>query len=143
MMNFNPATTASLVQLMWGGLPPGVDGGLVNARLRYFDPARKRAGVPEDVGALISEMTDTQTVVTLVNLNNTEPRTVIVQGGAYGEHQLESVTIGKKTTRIHSPLLTVQLNPGSGERLTLQMQRYANPPTALHPWHRRAGERKN
>jgi len=143
MLNFNPAATASLVQLMWGGLPPGVDGGLVNARLRYFDPVRKRAGIPEDVGALVSEMTDTMTVVTLVNLNDTEPRTVIVQGGAYGEHQLQSITIGEKTSRIDSPLLTVQLNPGSGHRLTLQMERYANPPTALHPWHRLAGQSKN
>ena len=142
MLHFNPASTASLVQLMWGGLPPGVDGGLVNARLRYFDPVRKRAGVPEDVGALVSQLSDSQTVVTLVNLNNTEPRTLMMQGGAYGEHQFESVTIGEKTTRIDSALLSVQLNPGSGERLTLRMNRYANPPTVLHPWHRAAAKRK-
>jgi hypothetical protein len=139
MLGFNPAATASLVQLMWGGLLPGRDGGLVNARLRYFDPARKRAGVPEDVGALVSKLTDRETVVTLVNLNTTESRTLVMQGGAYGEHQFESVTIGERTTRINSPLLTVQLNPGSGERLTLRMKRYANPPTVLHPWHRHAG----
>ena len=143
MLNFNPAATASLVQLMWGGLPPGVDGGLVNARLRYFDPARKRAGVPEDVGALVSQLTDSETVVTLVNLNNTEPRTLIMQGGAYGEHQFESATLGGKTTRIDSALLTVQLNPGSGEQLTLRMKRYANPPTVLHPWHRAGVKPKN
>src|SRR5213592_2300291 len=143
MLKFNPASTASLVQLMWGGLPQGVDGGLVNARLRYFDPVRKRAGVPEDVGALVSQLSDSQTVVTLVNLNNTEPRTLMMQGGAYGEHQFESVTIGAKTTRIDSALLTVQLNPGSGERLTLRMKRYANPPTVLHPWHRAGVKPKN
>src|SRR6185503_10296473 len=136
MLHLNPAATESLVQLMWGGLPPGRDGGLVNARLRYFDPARKRAGVPEDVGALVSQLTDNQTVVTLVNLNNTEPRILVIQGGAYGEHQIESVTIGDKTTRINSALLRVQLNPGSRERLILRMKRHANPPTVLHPWHR-------
>jgi len=128
---------------MWGGLLPGRDGGLVNARLRYFDPARKRAGVPEDIGALVSKLNDRETVVTLVNLNNAEPRTLVMQGGAYGEHRLESVTIGEKITRIKSALLTVQLNPGSGERLTLRMKRYANRPTVLHPWHRAAVERKN
>lgn len=32
------------------GLPVGVDDGVINARSRYLDPARKRAGVPEDVG---------------------------------------------------------------------------------------------
>ena len=143
MLNLNPAATSALVQLMWGGLPPGVDGGLLNARLRYFDPVRKRAGVPDDVGALVSEMTDTKAVVTLVNLSKTEPRTVIVQGGAYGEHQLETVTLGEKTTPIQSPLLTVQIAPRSGQRLVLQMKRYANPPTALHPWHQKAEPRNN
>jgi hypothetical protein len=143
MLHFNPAATAALVQLMWGGLPPGVDGGLVNARLRYFDPARKRAGVPEDVGALVSQLGDRETVVTLVNLNHTEPRTLVMQGGAYGEHQFESVTVGGKTTRVNSALLTVELNPGSGERLGLHMKRYANPPTVLHPWHRAGVKPKN
>jgi hypothetical protein len=143
MLGYNPAATASLVELMWGGLPPGVDGGLINARLRYFDPVRKRAGVPEDVAALVSQLSDRETVVTLVNLNNTESRTLVMQGGAYGEHQFESVTMGDKITRVDSALLTVQLNPGSGERLTLRMKRYANPPTALHPWHRDGLGRKN
>jgi hypothetical protein len=113
-----------------------VDGGLLNARLRYFDPERRRAGVPPDVAALVSQMSDTQTTVTLVNLSKTQPRTVIVQGGAYGEHQLESVTIGDKTTTVQSPLLTIRLEPGCGQRLVLQMKRYANKPTVLHPWQR-------
>jgi hypothetical protein len=82
-------------------------------------------------------------VVTLVNLNTTEPRTVVMQGGAYGEHQFESVTIGQKTTPIDSALLTVQLDPGSGERLSLHMKRYANAPTVLHPWHRAEVKNKN
>ena len=47
MLDYNPAATESLVQLMWGGLMPGRDGGLLNARLRYFDPDRRRAGVPK------------------------------------------------------------------------------------------------
>ena len=59
MMDYNPAAADALIRLMLGGLPPGRDGGLLNARLRYFDPARKRAGVPEDVAALVSAMGDT------------------------------------------------------------------------------------
>jgi hypothetical protein len=137
MLDWNPAATESMVQLMWGALPPGREGGLLNARLRYFDPVRKRAGIPEDVAALVSELSDTRTVVTLVNLHRSAARTVIVQGGGYGEHQLVSVTSGSTTTPINSPLLTVQLEPGSGQRLVLEMKRYANTPTVLHPWHRR------
>jgi hypothetical protein len=136
MLHLNPAASAALVQLMLGGLPPGVDGGLLNARLRYFDPERRRAGVPQDVAALVSEMTDTRTVVTLVNLSKTQPRTVIVQGGAYGEHRLESVTVGGNTTKVQGPLLTVRLDPGCGQRLVLEMRRYALRPTVMHPWHR-------
>ena len=72
----------------------------------------------------------------MVNLGSTRARTVIVQGGAYGEHQLVSVTSAGKTTAIDSPLVTVRLEPGSGQKLILTMKRYANTPTVLHPWHR-------
>ena len=97
MLDYNPVAAESLVQLMWGGLMPGRNGGLINARLRYFDPDRQRAGVPEDVAALVSELSDTQTSVTLVNLNPSVARRVIVQGGAYAEHQIESVRSGSTT----------------------------------------------
>ena len=139
MLGYNPAATESLVHLMWGALMPGRSGGLLNARLRYFDPERKRAGVPEDVAALVSELSDTRTTVTLINLNPSQARTVIVQGGGYGEHQLVSVTSGDRTTPINGPLLTVRLDPACGQTLTLSMKRYANVPTVLHPWHRGAG----
>jgi len=138
MLNYNPAATESLVQLMWGALMPGRPGGLLNARLRYFAPERKRAGIPEDVAALVSELSDTRTTVTLVNLNAFRARTVIVQGGGYGEHQLVSVTRGGQTTPIDSPFLTVHLDPGCGGTLAVTMKRYANTPTVLHPWHRTA-----
>jgi len=136
MLDYNPASTESLVQLMWGALLPGREGGLLNARLRYFDPERRRAGVPEDVAALVSALSDTRTSVTLVNVNRSQRRTVTVQGGGYGEHQLISVLLDGKTTSINSSLLTVQLEPGAGQTLELTMKRYANGPTSLHPWHR-------
>jgi hypothetical protein len=138
MLDYNPATTESLVQLMWGALMPGRSGGLLNARLRYFDPERKRSGVPEDVAALVSELSDTRVTVTLINLNTSRARTLIVQGGGYGEHQLVSVTRGGKTTRIDSALVTVTLDPGCGNTLEFQMKRYANAPTVRHPSHRSA-----
>ncbi len=136
MLDLNPAAPAAMVQLMLGGLPPPADGSLLNARLRYFDPEKKRAGIPDDVAALVSEMTDTRTVVTLVNTNASQARTLIVQGGAYGEHQLISATASDKTVAVNSPLLTVQLGPGCGQKIVIEMKRYANDPTVLHPWHR-------
>jgi len=136
MMDANPASAAVLLQLMWGALPPGRAGELMNARLRYFDPVQRRAGIPEDVGALVSELGDTRTVVTLVNLNGTEGRTVVVQGGAYGEHQIIEVEwIGKKEP-VNAAAFTVVLAPGAGARLSLTLRRYVNPPTVRFPWDR-------
>jgi hypothetical protein len=136
MLDYNPATTDAMVQLMWGALLPGREGGLLNARFRYFDPVRKRAGLPEDVAALVSELSDARATVTLINLNASLPRSVIVQGGGYGEHQLLSARVGAKTVRIDAPLLTVQLEPGSGQAIVFEMKRYANAPTIKHPWQR-------
>ena len=136
MLDFNPAATDALVRLMWGALVPGREGGLLNARLRYFDPARRRAGVPEDVAALVSELGNRRTVVALVNLNATESRTVIVQAGGYAEHQFESVEWNGRTRRVDARDLTVQLAPGAGAKLTLATRRYANRPTVLLPWDR-------
>ena len=136
MMDSNPATTTALVQLMWGALTPGREGGLLNARLRYFDPEQKRAGVPDDVGVLVSEMNDTRTIVTLVNLSGTCSRTVLVQGGGYGEHRIEAVAQGGVATRVGAETFTVRLAPGAGAKFTLTMKRYANAPTVLFPWDR-------
>ena len=46
----------ALTKLMLGGLPTGRIGGLLHCHLRYFDPARHRAGIPEDVAALVAHM---------------------------------------------------------------------------------------
>jgi hypothetical protein len=137
MLDSNPAATDALVRLMWGGLVPGREGGLLNARLRYFDPARRRAGVPEDVAALVSELGDRRTVVTLVNLSASESRAVVVQAGGYAEHQFESVEWNGSTRRLDARDFTVQLAPGAGAKLTLAMRRYANQPTVNFPWDRR------
>jgi len=133
MMDYNPAAVDALIRLTLGGLPPGREGGLLNARLRYFDPARKRAGLPEDVAALISEMTDTHTAVTLVNLNNTATRTIVIQGGAYGEHRIESAEVNGAITAVNSPSLTVKLSPNAGAKLTLKMKRYSEKTTVVFP----------
>ncbi|MDO8544137.1 MAG: hypothetical protein Q7S40_27160 [Opitutaceae bacterium] len=134
MMGYNPATISALTQLMLGGLVPGRDGGLLFSRLRYFDPVRRRAGLPEDVGALVSKLDDRSTTVTLVNLNATESRTVMVQAGAYGEHRFESVAWNGHTERVAGRAFSVRLAPGAGATLTLAMKRFAAAPTLSFPW---------
>ena len=136
MLDLNPAATESLVRLMWGALVPGREGGLLNARLRYFDPERRRAGVPADVAALVSGLQDRRTTVTLVNLHPREARTVIVQAGGYAEHTFESAEWNGRRLPIGAPHVTVRLEPGAGSTLTLNMRRYVNRPTARLPWSR-------
>jgi len=133
-LDLNPVTTAALIQLAEGGWEPGRDGGLLNARLRYFDPARRRAGLPEDVAALISAMADSSTTLALVNLSTTTSRTVVVQGGAYAEHRIQSIEVNGRATPVNASTFTVTLDPGAGGTLVLTMKRYASPPTVKFPW---------
>jgi hypothetical protein len=133
-MAYNPATVANLVHLMLGGLAPKHQGEVLQARVRYFDPIRRRPGLPEDVAALVDSLREDSTSLVLVNLNQSEPRTVIVQGGAYGEHVFESLTVGDRTTPVGRTSFRVELAPGSGGRLTASMKRYAAQPTLALPW---------
>src|SRR5438105_479990 len=84
---FNPASVDSLIELAMGGLPPKNRGKLLFCQLRYFDPLARRAGMPEDVAALIDKITPTEVAVTLVNTSSVDTRTVLVQAGGYAEHQ--------------------------------------------------------
>lgn len=133
MNHINPATTDALIQLMLGGIPTGRVGGPLHCRVRYFDPERRRAGLPEDVAALVEKMTADETVLTLVNVNQVESHHLIVQGGAYGEHQIAHVTVNGQTQTVDGASFRVQLAPGSGSQLHLTMRRYANQPTLAQP----------
>ena len=133
-MSFNPASVSAMIQLALGGLHPDRSGSALFCRLRYFDPVARRAGFPDDVAALIDEMTDDTVSVTLVNINQLDSRKVILQTGAYAEHALTSVKVGEKTIPADGSHLTVELAPGTGTRLTLTMKRFANKPTIAFPW---------
>ena len=50
--------------------------------------------------------------VTLVNVSPSVARSVIVQGGAYGEHQIESVSDGKETMKVDAGNFPLRLLPG-------------------------------
>lgn len=135
MNDMNPATTGALIQLMLGGLPTGRDVHALHARLRYFDPARRRAGLPEHVAALVERMTDDSVTVQLVNLDPLETRTVIVQGGGYAEHQLTTVQPeGGEAVSVDHTHFAVRLAPNAVIRLRIGQQRFANRPTLAFPW---------
>jgi len=145
-LEYNPASVASLMQTMMGALhigrPPwgpttaNAGGSPLYARLRYFDAEARRAGVPEDVAALIDQMTADETAVTLVNLSPTQSREIVIQGGGYGEHRIKTATFDGKAQAVNAPTFTLKLAPGAGTRVVLAMDRYVNQPTLKFPWDR-------
>ena len=93
LLEFSPAETNALVNLTMGAYLPAGKIWTLHARFRYFDPERRRAGLPEDVGALVEQLTDTAATLSLVNVSPVQARTIVVQAGAYGEHTFESVEV--------------------------------------------------
>jgi hypothetical protein len=125
---FNPFSEGVLVNLTLGGNDPGTSGNILHSRVRYFDHARQRAGLPADVAALVEKIGPSDMVLTLVNTNPVAARTAIVRMGAYGEHQCVSVAFGGQTVKVDARQFTVELAPGAGETLTIAMRRYVNQP---------------
>ena len=132
-LKFNTANLTCLTQLMMGAITPRY-GEPLHARVRYFDPENQRAGIPEDVAALVENMTDNKTTLSLVNLDQSNPKKLVVQTGAYAEHQVTSVELDGETYSHDRPHFTVTLSPGTGSTLTIHHNRYANQPTLNHPW---------
>lgn len=131
--HINPALVGNLFQLMMGG-PPPYRAQATHCRLRYFDPELRRPGLPEEVGALIDAITEETTRVTLINVNQLEERSIIVQNGAYGEHECLSVNVEGKEIEVGSSSFEVRLAPGSGATMTIKINRYTNQPTLQFPW---------
>jgi hypothetical protein len=133
-LRFNPAAVANLVRLAMGGLHHGNRTIVLHTRVRYFDPDRRRPGLPADVAALVERMTADETVLTLVNVSPVHARRVIVQAGSYGEHQFTTAAANSGTRAVNGRHLEVDLAPGAGARVTLGTKRYAHQPTLAWPW---------
>ena len=92
--------------------------------------------MPRDVAVLVEGLSADTVTVTLVNVNQVEARTVVVQAGAYAEHQIVAAEAGGKTAVVNAPSLTLRLEAGCGGRLVLRLRRHVNPPTLAFPWDR-------
>lgn len=136
LLDFNPVTTNGLAHLTLGAYMSPARIWTLHARFRYFDPRKRRAGLPEDVGALVEKLGADSATLTLVNINPIEPRDIVVQAGGYGEHRFDSITVDGKAIQVGAPVLAVRLEPGAGSRFEFKMTRYANRPTFAFPWDR-------
>ena len=124
-----PVAPAGMMQLMMGTPSPVYNGGLLHAHLFYFDPARRRAGLPESVGALVDTVADDGAAVTLVNTDPAASRTVLVQAGAFGEHELTwAQQDDGERVDVNGKWLEVRLGPSAQTRVQLGMKRHTHRP---------------
>lgn len=130
----NPVVLEGLVQTMLGAPNHIYHGGLLHCRLFYFDPVLKRPGLPQGVAALVDRISADGVSVHLVNLDPSQPRSVIVQAGAFGEHEFTSVRYKNETVPICRKFFQVRLQAGAGTRLDIGMKRFARPPSYRFPW---------
>jgi hypothetical protein len=158
----NPVVTEALVQLTWGGPQVIYNGGLQQARVRYYDADRRRPGLPPSVAALVSSIDPEETVIDLVNLDPAASRTVIVQAGAFAEHTIRTVghdvcqdpswvgglydyghgqpALTSASVRVDAPWLCVELPRSTCIRMTLQLALHTRPPSYRSPFDTPASE---
>ena len=84
-------------------------------------------------GALVEKLKPGSVTLTLVNVSPVHARDVVVQTGGYAEHRCTSVTHGDRVTPVDESHFRVRLEPGTGGRLVLSLDRYSNSPTLAFP----------
>ncbi len=138
-VNMNPMITSNLNRFSVGGIPVHVRGEMLHSQVRYFDGESRRAGLPQDVAALVKRIEPDWIEVEIINLNLIESRSLIVQGGAYGEHRIQSVEFTKEaraSKEVDGIAFAVELDPGSGSTLRIYLDRHSNKPSYAFPWDR-------
>jgi hypothetical protein len=152
----NPVVTEALTQLTWGGPQVIYNGGLPQARVRYYDADARRPGLPPEVAALVSRIDPRATVVDLVNLHATATRRLVVQAGAFAEHGIRSVrhtagpdpdwpgsfydyvhrpvAVTTRTAAGAGPWLAVTMPPSTTIRLELDLDPRRRTPSYVTPW---------
>lgn len=133
--------TKGLAQVTTGAPQAIYNGGLLRATVRYFDRDRGRPGLPPDTAALVDELRPDGVGVQLVNTNHAETRRVIVQAGAFGEHEFSEVRYrdeggdGDSVKQVGGKAFVVELPPSTSIRLDAGMRRFVNRPSYAFPWH--------
>jgi hypothetical protein len=130
----NPLVLEGLIQLMLGAPNHVYHGGLMHCSVFYFDPARKRPGVPPDVAALVDRVGPEGISLHLVNLHPSETREVILKAGAFGEHKFTEIKLKGMNCQVNNRFCRVILGPATVVNLSVGMKRYVNRPAYDRPW---------
>jgi hypothetical protein len=104
----------------------------LQTHLFYHDPVRRRPGLPEYVAALVDGISNTHANLQLVNTDPVAPHPVLLQAGAFGEHEFTQATVtdaaGVSQQVVGNRHLRVELGPGARVQLKLNMKRFAHIP---------------
>ncbi len=134
--NVNPVRTEGLIQLTCGGPQVIYHGGLLHVRVRYYDADARRPGLPEDVAALVTHFDADGATVELVNSSPLHERRVVLQAGAFGEHEFTSVlsSSADAPAQVDAKRFEVTLPAGRTVTLDCGMKRYCHTPSFEQPF---------
>lgn len=131
----NPANSSCLIELMVGGCDNGLASGMpLHSYLRYFDRTARRAGLPPNVAALVEKVSSRTVDLSLVNIDQGKPCSLVLQAGTYGEHRFIDVTINGVPRKVGASAIDIHLSPGAGRRLSLTIDRFSAKPSLAFPW---------
>ena len=135
----NPVFPEGLVRMAMGTPAALYNGGLLQAHVRYFDPAGSardvpcRAGLPKHVAALVDKVGADGAHLTLVNTDPVDGHPVLIQAGSFGEHEFTEVSVddgsGARRLAVNGRHLRVELGPAAQVTLDLGMKRFAHKPS--------------
>ena len=124
----NPVVTKGLTQVTTGAPQTVYNGGLLRATVRHFDLDRRRPGLPPDVACLVEGLSAESVDLRLVNTGR-ERRRVLVQAGAFGEHEFTRVEAGGESLQVGGRHFAVELAPEAGTLLRAGLRRFARTPS--------------
>lgn len=136
---FNPIYFEGLAQLLSGSPMHISHGGLQFGKIRYFDGQKMRAGLPDDVAAMVERVSADSLTVKIINTNFKELRILILQAGNFGENCFNSVVVttedgNLQNYEINNKWLSLELSPGAGAELVFSYSRFVNTPTYESPF---------
>ena len=128
-----PLSMECLLNLAMGAMTPVYNGGMIHAQLRYFDPEANRPGLTDGIAALVSSISDEGITVTFANTDPFAAHKIILQGGAYGEHELVSITCDGQTQEVGGKWAELTVGAGSVVEMQIAMKHYAYEPSLEEP----------
>ena len=130
----NPVICEALVQLMMGGSTNIYHGGLMYVQARYF--TGDRPGLPRGVGALVKG-TDADGITVAFHNTGGSDASFVMQGGCFGEHEIVKAHVlgtNQHTVDIGGKYLQIELAPGEGLELRLDLRRFSQKPGYRTPF---------